>query len=365
MESNPLLIAIPGGWVKKGADGLWHSTGFDDLKNHFGAPGSILRVEAGAVLFKKNPNSFIAALGGKGQLSNVPGARPVAEIMKRELAGLGVPEEKILEETESGTTYEQLKALMKTTERISPEEVVIVSNRYHLPRMEAMVKYAPVLKDAAKKFKIKFASAEDVLAKSDPKAWKKILKAVYDSAEIKELAAKEESGARQIRESKYRYPVKFSLRRVEPRDSDFLFNLRNDVLVRRLSRRTEIISADIHKKWFEKKMSGRESVIFVAEDGALPIAQTRFDFTGENSAEVNIAVSADFRGRGYGTKILKEATNLFLNSHPNIAAVHAFIKPENAASLKSFSKAGYVLQDKTFAKNKEYVSLILEKNNKI
>ncbi len=202
---NSLLIAIPGGWIKKGADGLWHSTGFDDLKEHPGAPGSILRVEAGAVLFKENPTSSIVVLGGKGQLSHVPDVKPLAEIMKRELIVLGVPKEKILEEAESSKTYGQLKALMEIVERIFPEEIVIISNRYHLPRIEAMVEYAPVIKDTAKKFKIKFASAEDILLESNSKIWGEVLKAIYGSAEIKELVKKEKSSARQVCEGQYRY----------------------------------------------------------------------------------------------------------------------------------------------------------------
>lgn len=157
------------------------------------------------------------------------------------------------------------------------------------------------------------------------------------------------------------FKIKFSLRRVEPRDSDFLFNLRNDELVRRLSRQTELISFDTHKKWFEKKMSKQDSIIFIAENGTEPIAQTRFDFIGENSAEVNIAVSRDFRGKGYGTEILKEATNLFLSSHPNVVVIQAFIRPENTASIKSFTKAGFILKDKAAVKNQEYVAMVLKR----
>lgn len=330
--------------MKKETDGLWHSTGFDDLKEHFGAPGSILRVEAGVILFKKNPNSFIVALGGKGQLSHMPDARPLAEIMKRELVGSGVPEEKILEEAESSGTYEALKALIKIAKGISPDEIVIVSNRYHLPRIEAMVAYEPVLKDAAKKFKIKFASAEDILIENNSKAWEGILKTIYDSAEIKELMKKEEFGARQVREGKYKYPVKFSLRKAELTDLKFLFNLRNEESVKKVSLNSAPIDFDAHSKWFEKKLAVSDNVIFIAEIDSLPIvqpvAQTRFDLDG-NSAEVNIAVVAGFRGKGYGTEILKTAAARFFKEFPETKTVRAFINLGNDASLKSFTKAGY------------------------
>ncbi len=136
----------------------------------------------------------------------------------------------------------------------------------------------------------------------------------------------------------------FSLRKATPNDLEFLFNLRNEEVVRRFSLNSELISLDTHKKWFERKMASQDSVIFIAEKDSEPIAQTRFDLVGEDTAEVSIAVAADFRGKGYGTEILKQTTRLFLDSHPNVLMVRAYIELDNAASLRSFTKAGYRLK---------------------
>lgn len=204
MNNTNKLIAILGGWIEKDADGVWRSTGFD-MKNHHGAPGSRLRVESAAVLFGENSNALVVALGGRGQLSSVPGAPALAEVMKRELMELGVPEGKIIEEKNSGTTYQQLRELLKIAEKISADEITIVSNRYHLPRVRAMVESAPSVKDAAGKYKINFISAEEVLIGENPGKWKGAIESAYADAEMKELMQKEEEGVLQIREGKYKF----------------------------------------------------------------------------------------------------------------------------------------------------------------
>lgn len=191
--------------MEKDSNDIWHSTDFSDMKNHHGAPGSKLRVVAGSCLWTENQASVIVALGGEGQLAQVPGVPTLAKVMKRELIELGVPEEKIIEEKNSGTTYRQLQALMKIAEDVSAKEITIVSNRYHLPRIRAMVEFAPLAKDAAGKFKINFISAEEVLIEKKPEEWKAVIEKAYASTEMEELIKKEESGTLQIREGKYMF----------------------------------------------------------------------------------------------------------------------------------------------------------------
>jgi len=195
------IIAILGGGVNKGTDCVWRSVGFDD--EIYGAPGSVLRVLAACFLYKENFDSLILALGGKGQMKDIPDAPTLAEILKKELTELGVPDEKIIEEKNSGTTYQQLQELMKIAKEVSASEITIISNRYHLPRIRAMVEYAPLVKDAAGK--INFASAEEILIEKKPEEWKAIVEKAYESAEMKELIKKEDAGALQVREGKYKF----------------------------------------------------------------------------------------------------------------------------------------------------------------
>lgn len=149
------------------------------------------------------------------------------------------------------------------------------------------------------------------------------------------------------------------LRRANLGDLEFLFNLRNEEAVRLVSFNSDPIDLETHQKWFEKKLGSNESVLFIAEAGSRPIAQIRFDWLGDNAAEANIAVTGEFRGRGYGSDILRKASMRFLEEFPNCARIYAYVKPENAASVRSFAKAGYIFQREAEHKGQKCVEMAL------
>ena len=198
------IIAILGGGVTKGADSVWYSPDFKSGFSLYDAPGSRERVVAASFLWKENQNSTIIVLGGKGQMKNILDAPTLAEVVVRELAELGVPKEKIIEERESGTTYQQLLALAKITEENFADKIIVVSNRYHLSRVEAMVYHAPELQKFSR-LNVVFQPAEDVLIKHDPDQWKESVDREYASPEMTELTKKEQNGVHQIREGTYKW----------------------------------------------------------------------------------------------------------------------------------------------------------------
>lgn len=198
------LIALFCGGLVKDSFGKWHSPDFNSGIALYDAPGSRERVVGTFCLWTENSDAIIVALGGKGQMKNIPDAPTLAEAVSEELLELGVSKEKIFEEHESGTTYQQLLALQKISKELSPEKIFVVSNKYHLPRIEAMVGYAPDLK-VLKNFAMEFMPAEDVLLGRDPGAWKESIEHAYASFEMKELIKKEEQGVKQIREGTYRW----------------------------------------------------------------------------------------------------------------------------------------------------------------
>lgn len=135
--------------------------------------------------------------------------------------------------------------------------------------------------------------------------------------------------------------MNFRIRKAEEKDLEFLFNLRNDPEVRKFSRNSDVIDLETHSRWFKKKLASHDSVIFVAEVGAEPIAQVRFDLLNNEEVEVSVAVAALFRGKGYGSEILKQASEQFLKEFSKVNKIYAFINLGNKASLRSFGKAGY------------------------
>ena len=137
------------------------------------------------------------------------------------------------------------------------------------------------------------------------------------------------------------------LRKAERADARFLFELRNEAAVREASFNSAHIPWKTHERWFAGKLCDAQTALFIAEAEGLPAGQVRFEMMSETEAEVNCALVQSFRGKGYGSLILTDASARFLADYPSIARIHAFIKPDNAPSRKSFERAGYRLVGET------------------
>lgn len=129
-----------------------------------------------------------------------------------------------------------------------------------------------------------------------------------------------------------------------------VYSLSNDVEVRKNSFNSEFIELEKHKLWFENKIKSTDCVYYIARNskGTL-LGQVRFDKNEQDTYIVGISVSAEQRGLGLGTKLLKQTSTLFTNSNKDIKII-AYIKHTNESSLKAFIKAGYkVLEDNSNA----------------
>jgi vancomycin permeability regulator SanA len=93
------------------------------------SPTLLRRIEHAAVLYQAGAAPIIVGCGGLG---NHPPAE--AEVMKRELIVLGVPESAIRTETRSRNTLENAVFSARILRREKLENILIVSDRYHLPR---------------------------------------------------------------------------------------------------------------------------------------------------------------------------------------------------------------------------------------
>lgn len=149
-----------------------------------------------------------------------------------------------------------------------------------------------------------------------------------------------------------------SFRKTDKKDLEFLFNLRNEEAVRLASFNSNPISLDAHREWFEKKLNSSDSFIFITEFDGQPIAQVRFDLGNCGEAEINIAVTQSFRGRGHGSEILRRLSRQFLKDFPKIEIIRAFVKPDNPASLRGFEKAGYKIVGETMQKSCKCVEMV-------
>jgi RimJ/RimL family protein N-acetyltransferase len=77
-------------------------------------------------------------------------------------------------------------------------------------------------------------------------------------------------------------------------------------------------------------------------DGERPLGLARFDMQS-HSATVSVSIDAEFRGQGWGARLIRKACEAFFAACP-VARVKAYIKPDNVASQKAFAKAGFSRQ---------------------
>ncbi len=131
-----------------------------------------------------------------------------------------------------------------------------------------------------------------------------------------------------------------TLRPAEPKDCRQVWEWANDPEVRAVSFNTEPIPWESHTRWFEARRSDPDCVFLIADNSSgAPIGQVRFDL---NNAEAVISVSVDrrARGRGFGSELIRRASQR-LHEERQVCVIHAFTKPENAASIRAFERAGY------------------------
>ncbi|MDD5554646.1 MAG: YdcF family protein, partial [Patescibacteria group bacterium] len=203
-------IVVLSAGIKRDKSGKWVSTDLIEAENFAGAPGGKARVMAASYIYKENPESFIVASGGHGSDKNIIGVKHprLSKILKRELEESGVPDGKIIEENKSRTTYQQLLELQKITVEKGIRNIIIISNRYHLPRIRAMIKYGPglnFLKKMLSDLNIKLISAENLLIKHRPGKWKKIIEKAYKSKDMIARIKLERKGVEQIKRGTYKF----------------------------------------------------------------------------------------------------------------------------------------------------------------
>lgn len=85
-----------------------------------------------------------------------------------------------------------------------------------------------------------------------------------------------------------------------------------------------------HMKWFAEKINGH---YYVGEVDGIPVGEVRFETSAETT--ISVTVAEQWRGKGYGTELIKQGSQLIGGT------IYAYIKSDNVASIKAFSKAGY------------------------
>lgn len=188
-------LVILSGWAKKNKKGVWKTSGSSGVK---------LRITATKCLWDKDNSLFIVAAGKKGELVNIID-RPLAEIIAQELIELGVSKKMIIKEPKSDNTYEHLVNLPGLIKKYKFDDISIISNEWHLPRIKIMIEHMfPKLKNLMSTKKLKLIAAEDILIKSDPKKWSAKIQRIRTSKAYRAKVKEENKGIQDILKNRYK-----------------------------------------------------------------------------------------------------------------------------------------------------------------
>lgn len=203
MPKNSIQAIVLFGSVLVKKEGHWQTAGFE--KDFLpGTVGGKLRVLAGYYLFNELKSPIIV-LSGRRKEKEFKNTPIISSVIKKELVELGLPAKKIIIEENSSNTYQNLLYLIEILKKKKFNTILVLSSKYHLPRIKAMIKRAPNLSELSKLTKIKYLSAESVLLKKNPQEWRTVIKKAYTGKNMKELMKKEAAGVKDIINGHYKY----------------------------------------------------------------------------------------------------------------------------------------------------------------
>lgn len=126
-----------------------------------------------------------------------------------------------------------------------------------------------------------------------------------------------------------------TFRHAELKDAEILFKWVNDSEVRNNSINKEPIKFNNHIEWYNQKLNSDCTRIYIMEYGGLPVGQVRFD-KWESCWFIDYSVAKEYRGLGFGKKLIQQAANLFTN-----CILIAKVLNSNITSAMVFKSCGF------------------------
>jgi UDP-2,4-diacetamido-2,4,6-trideoxy-beta-L-altropyranose hydrolase len=131
------------------------------------------------------------------------------------------------------------------------------------------------------------------------------------------------------------------LREAEAGDARLLFEWVNDPVVRAQSFTQTTIPWQDHERWFAKRLADARCLLLIAEDAqGRPVGQVRFDLDDDARAIISVAMAPEQRRRGYGAAAIAQACEALRTRHGALTVL-AYIRQDNVASQRAFSRAGF------------------------
>ncbi len=150
-------------------------------------------------------------------------------------------------------------------------------------------------------------------------------------------------GARRVASAMVSGPI--TLRPATLDDADRLLAWRNDPVTRHASFDSRAISLEEHRAWLSAQLADPSAVIRIGSLGGRPVGVVRFAVDGDR-AVVSVAIGPDDRGAGIGTRLIARGCASVMETR-GVAAIDAWIRPDNVASQAAFARAGFRPVDST------------------
>ena len=147
-------------------------------------------------------------------------------------------------------------------------------------------------------------------------------------------------------------------------DAEIYYKWINDKIVRKQSFNSDIIKWDEHFDWFKDKVSDPRYYFYIFHNEKNNIGQVRIQKIDNKNSIIGVSSDENFRGYGYGAKILEIACNDHLRKIPDII-INAYIKQENKISKLIFEKAGFNFLQNTIYNNFNCFHYIFYANRKV
>lgn len=128
----------------------------------------------------------------------------------------------------------------------------------------------------------------------------------------------------------------YFIRKAVAKDVDTYFKWANDKGVRENSFNSEPIAYSSHCKWFNTALQRKDTLLYIFTSGDnIPIASIRFKKENDKAA-LSYLIDENFRGIGFGKRVIEEGTQIFFEENKEITKVIALVKNNNIPSIKGF-----------------------------
>lgn len=125
------------------------------------------------------------------------------------------------------------------------------------------------------------------------------------------------------------------LRKATAEDKDLLYRWANDPTVRANAFSTASICYEDHQKWFAARMKDPDTILYILMVEDEPIGQIRLTLEGEK-ALIDYSIAKEYRGKGYGKKMLALLETVIREFYPQIKCLVAQVKAGNDTSKNAF-----------------------------